>query len=75
MINPWFKTAIIYTFEVKVFHDSDGDSIGDFRGLIIEDEWIWQWNAERAPQTQNMSWYCTMSLKNKSSFWKCLSRR
>ena len=30
----WFKDAIIYELHVKTFHDSDGDGIGDFRGLI-----------------------------------------
>jgi maltose alpha-D-glucosyltransferase/alpha-amylase len=35
--NPdpfWYKDAIIYELHVKTFHDSDGDGIGDFRGLI-----------------------------------------
>ncbi|MFN2621653.1 MAG: maltose alpha-D-glucosyltransferase [Chthoniobacterales bacterium] len=30
----WYKDAIIYEVHVKTFHDSDGDGIGDFRGLI-----------------------------------------
>src|ERR1051326_1303205 len=30
----WYKDAIIYELPVKTFHDSDGDGIGDFRGLI-----------------------------------------
>ena len=30
----WYKDAIIYELHVKAFHDSDGDGIGDFRGLI-----------------------------------------
>ena len=30
----WYKDAIIYELHVKTFHDSDGDGIGDFRGLI-----------------------------------------
>jgi len=30
----WYKDAIIYQLHVKAFHDSDGDGIGDFRGLI-----------------------------------------
>jgi maltose alpha-D-glucosyltransferase/alpha-amylase len=29
----WYKDAIIYEVHVKTFHDSDGDGIGDFRGL------------------------------------------
>jgi maltose alpha-D-glucosyltransferase/alpha-amylase len=30
----WYKDAIIYQLHVKTFHDSDGDGMGDFRGLI-----------------------------------------
>ncbi|HEV2095463.1 MAG TPA: maltose alpha-D-glucosyltransferase, partial [Chthoniobacterales bacterium] len=30
----WFKDAVIYELHVKTFHDSTGDGIGDFRGLI-----------------------------------------
>ncbi|MCI0530371.1 MAG: alpha-amylase, partial [candidate division Zixibacteria bacterium] len=29
----WFKDAVIYEQHVRTFHDSDGDGIGDFRGL------------------------------------------
>ncbi len=29
----WFKDAIIYQVHVRAFHDSNGDGIGDFRGL------------------------------------------
>ncbi len=29
----WYKDAIIYELHVKAFCDSDGDGIGDFRGL------------------------------------------
>ena len=30
----WYKDAVIYELHVKTFHDSDGDGIGDFQGLI-----------------------------------------
>jgi maltose alpha-D-glucosyltransferase / alpha-amylase len=30
----WYKDAIIYELHVRAFYDSDGDGIGDFRGLI-----------------------------------------
>src|SRR5947207_3325469 len=30
----WYKDAIIYELHVKTFSDSNGDGIGDFRGLI-----------------------------------------
>ncbi len=29
----WYKDAIIYEAHVRAFYDSDGDGIGDFRGL------------------------------------------
>lgn len=30
----WYKDAVFYELHVKTFHDSNGDGIGDFRGLI-----------------------------------------
>jgi maltose alpha-D-glucosyltransferase / alpha-amylase len=30
----WYKDAVIYELHVKTFHDSSGDGMGDFRGLI-----------------------------------------
>ncbi len=30
----WYKDAIIYELHIKAFADSDGDGIGDFRGLL-----------------------------------------
>jgi hypothetical protein len=30
----WYKDAIIYELHVKAFHDSNGDGMGDFRGLM-----------------------------------------
>jgi maltose alpha-D-glucosyltransferase / alpha-amylase len=33
--NPlWFKDAVIYEVHIKSFYDSNGDGIGDFRGLM-----------------------------------------
>ena len=29
----WYKDAIIYELHVRAFYDSNGDGIGDFRGL------------------------------------------
>jgi maltose alpha-D-glucosyltransferase / alpha-amylase len=29
----WYKDAIIYTLDVETYFDSDGDGIGDFKGL------------------------------------------
>ena len=30
----WYKDAVIYELHIKAFKDSNGDGIGDFRGLI-----------------------------------------
>src|SRR5919204_4468614 len=30
----WYKDAILYEVHVRAFHDSNGDGIGDFRGLV-----------------------------------------
>jgi maltose alpha-D-glucosyltransferase/alpha-amylase len=36
----WYKDAIIYQLHVKAFLDSDGDGIGDFKGLIQSLDYI-----------------------------------
>jgi len=36
----WFKDAVIYEVPVKAFADSDGDGIGDFRGLTEKLDYI-----------------------------------
>jgi maltose alpha-D-glucosyltransferase/alpha-amylase len=33
VIDLWYKDAVIYSLDVETFQDSDGDGIGDFRGL------------------------------------------
>ncbi|MEJ2313997.1 MAG: maltose alpha-D-glucosyltransferase [Nitrospirota bacterium] len=30
----WYKDVVIYELNIKSFHDSDGDGIGDFKGLV-----------------------------------------
>ncbi len=34
MSERWYEEAVVYCLEVESFADSDGDGIGDFRGLI-----------------------------------------
>src|SRR5438034_4937985 len=35
IVDPlWYKDAVIYELHVKTFCDSDGDGMGDFRGLM-----------------------------------------
>ncbi len=36
----WFKDAVIYELHVRAFHDSDGDGIGDFRGLTAKLDYL-----------------------------------
>lgn len=39
--NPlWYKDAIIYQVHVRSFYDSNGDGIGDFKGLIRKLDYI-----------------------------------
>ncbi|HEU5002666.1 MAG TPA: maltose alpha-D-glucosyltransferase [Actinomycetota bacterium] len=39
--NPlWYKDAIIYEVPVRAFADSDGDGIGDFRGLTSKLDYL-----------------------------------
>lgn len=34
MNKLWYKNAVIYSLDVEVFKDSNGDGVGDFTGLI-----------------------------------------
>jgi maltose alpha-D-glucosyltransferase/alpha-amylase len=36
----WYKDAVIYQVHVRAFHDSDGDGIGDFRGLTAKLDYL-----------------------------------
>jgi len=36
----WYKDAVIYQLHVKAFYDSNGDGIGDFRGLTDKLDYI-----------------------------------
>lgn len=36
----WFKDAIVYQLHVRAFYDSNGDGIGDFRGLTEKLDYI-----------------------------------
>jgi maltose alpha-D-glucosyltransferase/alpha-amylase len=38
----WYKDAIIYQLHVKAFADSNGDGIGDFRGLLGKLDYLQQ---------------------------------
>lgn len=32
--NFWYKNSIVYTLDIKTFRDTDGDGVGDLKGLI-----------------------------------------
>lgn len=36
----WYKNAVIYALDVKVFHDSDGSGTGDLKGVIQKLDYI-----------------------------------
>src|SRR6185437_6796687 len=33
-VEDWYRDAIIYELHIRAFNDSDGDGVGDLRGLI-----------------------------------------
>jgi len=45
----WWKTAVFYQIFVRSFYDSDGDGIGDFRGLVQKLDYLNDGN----PKTEN----------------------
>jgi len=42
MTAPWYQTAVFYEAPVRSFQDSDGDGIGDLRGVINRLDYL-QW--------------------------------
>src|SRR4051795_1173121 len=36
----WWKNAVVYCLDVETYKDSDGDGVGDFRGLIDEIDYL-----------------------------------
>src|SRR5829696_3033738 len=36
----WWKNAVVYCLDVETFRDSDGDGVGDFRGLIQQIDYL-----------------------------------
>ena len=39
--DRWYKNAIIYCLDVETFQDSDGDGVGDFKGLTSRLDYLW----------------------------------
>ena len=44
----WYKDAVIYELHVRAFNDSDGDGIGDFRGLTEKLDYLQDWASRRS---------------------------
>ncbi len=38
--TDWYKDAVVYQLHIKAFYDSNGDGIGDFRGLTQKLDYI-----------------------------------
>lgn len=38
--TPWYKDAVIYELHVRSFFDSNGDGMGDFKGLIAKLDYL-----------------------------------
>ena len=36
----WYRDAVIYQLNVKAFFDSDGDGVGDFRGVTSKLDYV-----------------------------------
>lgn len=59
--NPWWKNSVIYQIYPRSFQDSDGDGIGDIRGIInrldyLEDlgiDAVWLSPVCKSPQDDN----------------------
>ncbi|MEN9936492.1 MAG: hypothetical protein RLZZ387_3071 [Chloroflexota bacterium] len=40
MHDLWYKSSVIYCVDVETFQDSDGDGVGDFRGLTTRLDYL-----------------------------------
>ena len=34
LLTRWYRTGAIYSVDVGLFQDSDGDGVGDFQGMV-----------------------------------------
>jgi maltose alpha-D-glucosyltransferase/alpha-amylase len=40
MADRWYRNAVLYCLDVETFQDSDGDGVGDLRGLIARLDYL-----------------------------------
>jgi maltose alpha-D-glucosyltransferase/alpha-amylase len=40
MLSRWYRTGVIYSLDVGLFQDANGDGIGDFQGLIARLDYL-----------------------------------
>ena len=40
MKNKWYKEAVFYQIYPRSFKDSDGDGVGDIRGIISKIDYL-----------------------------------
>ena len=59
----WYKDAVIYELHVKTFHESDGDGIGDFRGLIESADYRKEWG-------RTATWVRPAARSSSSAAWR-----
>jgi hypothetical protein len=43
--REWFKSAVVYQIYPRSFADSDGDGIGDLRGIIGKLDYLQNWGS------------------------------
>ncbi|HPG81416.1 MAG TPA: alpha-amylase family glycosyl hydrolase, partial [Piscinibacter sp.] len=36
----WYRDAVIYQLNVKAFYDSNGDGVGDFKGVTAKLDYV-----------------------------------
>ena len=57
----WFKSAVFYEVLVRSFYDSNGDGVGDFKGLCEKLDYL-AWLAGRKPSVRMLPTRSTAGL-------------
>ena len=81
MTEKWWHDKIAYQIYPKSFLDSNGDGIGDLRGIISKLDYIKHWalissgflqSTNRLLSIRDMIFQITMQLQKNSELWKSL---